>query len=98
MIPLDQAGEWREIEMYTVKWIERGKESEPVEIDESIHTDLDRIVYICKDALYGVRLRHFARPPDGFIVVDHDGQEVRRWVDSRRSNAGAPDVQAPPAN
>jgi hypothetical protein len=66
--------------MYCVKWIQRGNEANPIEIDESIHTDLDRIVYFCKDALYGVRLRHFARPPDGFIVVDAEGAEVRRWI------------------
>ena len=84
--------------MYCVKWIQRGRESEPVAIDESIHTDLDRIVYSCKDALYGVRLRHFARPPDGFIVVDDEGLEVRRWLGSTSSNADAPDRPARPAD
>jgi hypothetical protein len=34
-----------------------------------------------------MRLRHIAAPPDGFIVVDNDGKEVRRWFDSKRSKA-----------
>jgi hypothetical protein len=30
-----------------------------------------------------MRLRHIARPPDGFLVVDDDGKEVRRWFGAR---------------
>jgi hypothetical protein len=26
-----------------------------------------------------MRLRHIATPPDGFIVSDVDGRELRRW-------------------
>jgi hypothetical protein len=30
--------------MFSVKWFERGKESNPVEVENSILTDLDRVV------------------------------------------------------
>jgi hypothetical protein len=45
----------------------------------SVFTDLDKIVASCKEDLYGMRLRHIATPPDGFIVCDVDGRELRRW-------------------
>ena len=64
--------------MFSVKWFEHGK-SDPVEVENSILTDLDRVVSFCQEALLGMRLRHIARPPDGFVVVDDDGREVRRW-------------------
>lgn len=69
--------------MYSMKWVERGKEGEPVEVENSILTDLDRIVASGQEALVGMRLRHIARPPDGFLVVDDDGKEVRRWFGAR---------------
>jgi predicted NAD/FAD-binding protein len=68
--------------MFRIKWIERGKEDEPVEVENSILTDLERVVTFCREALYGMKLRHIRRPPDGFVVVDADGREVRRWFDS----------------
>jgi hypothetical protein len=76
--------------MFSVKWFERGKEEEPVEVENSILTDLDRIVVFCKDAFYAMRLRHIARPPDGFIVVDDDGKELRRWPGSARQDGAIP--------
>jgi|HubBroStandDraft_6_1064221.scaffolds.fasta_scaffold1027592_1 hypothetical protein len=64
--------------MFSVKWFERGKESNPVEVENSILTDLDRVVSSSQGGLLGMRLRHIAKPPDGFIVVDDNGNEVRR--------------------
>jgi hypothetical protein len=69
--------------MFSVKWVERGKESDPVEVENSILTDLDRVVSSSQEGLVGMRLRHIARPPDGFLVVDNDGREVRRWFAAR---------------
>jgi hypothetical protein len=64
--------------MFSVKWFERGKESNPVEVENSILTDLDRVVSSSQGGLLGMRLRHIAKPPDGFIVVEDNGNEVRR--------------------
>jgi hypothetical protein len=72
--------------MFTVKWMSHGK-TEPVEVENSILTDLDRVVSSALAGLEGMRLRHITAPPDGFIVVDNDGKEVRRCFDSRRSKA-----------
>jgi hypothetical protein len=34
-----------------------------------------------------MRLRHIAKPPDGFIVVDDNGNEVRRWFAAPAPNS-----------
>jgi hypothetical protein len=73
--------------MFRVKWIERGKDSDPVEVENSILTDLDKVIASAKDGILGMRLRHIARPPDGFIVADSDGKEVSRWVEPKPPNA-----------
>jgi hypothetical protein len=69
------------------KWIERGKEGDPVEVENSILTDLDKVIASAKDGILGMRLRPIARPPDGFIVADSDGKEVSRWVEPKPPNA-----------
>ena len=69
--------------MFSVKWLQRDKESEPVEVENSVFTDLDNVVSFCRATLLGMKLRHIARSPDGFIVVDSDGRELRRWFGSR---------------
>ena len=66
--------------MFIVKWVARFREHTPVETEESILTDLDDIVRSCKERLYGIRLRYVATPPDGFIVCDEGGKELRRWL------------------
>jgi hypothetical protein len=68
--------------MFSVKWVSRQNESQPIEIEHSVFTDLDKVVASCKEALYGKRLSHHALPPDGFIVADADGKELERWFGS----------------
>jgi hypothetical protein len=65
--------------MFSVKWVAHHKEAQPIAVENSVFTDLDKIVASCKEDLYGMRLRHIATPPDGFIVCDVDGRELRRW-------------------
>jgi hypothetical protein len=65
--------------MFSVKWVAQHKEAQPIAVESSVFTDLDKIVASCKEDLYGMRLRHIATPPDGFIVCDVDGRELRRW-------------------
>ena len=72
--------------MFTVKWVSRENESQPVVIESSVFTDLDKVVASCREALYGMRLKHIGLPPDGFIVADADGKELRRWFGSYMPN------------
>jgi hypothetical protein len=65
--------------MFVVKWVLRFDDQHPMEVEESILTNLDEIVASCKERLYGVRLRFATNPPDGFIVCDEHGKELRRW-------------------
>ncbi len=65
--------------MFVVKWFLRFDDSKPLAVEESIHTDLDEIVASSKERLYGMRLRYVTTPPDGFVVCDEDGRELRRW-------------------
>jgi hypothetical protein len=78
--------------MFTIKWVVRYHEHKPVEVEESALTDLGRIVGRCKEELYAKRLRNILKPPDGFIVCDEDGNELRRWMTSpiEAPNAIAP--------
>jgi hypothetical protein len=68
--------------MFSVRWLESGKESDPVEVENSIFTDLDKVVSFGKGEFFGMRSRHIARPPNGFVVVDAEGKEVSRWFAS----------------
>jgi hypothetical protein len=68
--------------MFSVKWGTRQNENQPIETESSVFTDLDQLVASCREALYGMRLRHIALPPDGFIISDADGKELRRWFGS----------------
>jgi hypothetical protein len=64
-----------------VKWFERSSDPEPVEVEKSIDTDLDGVVALGRAALVDMRSGHMTNPPSGFVVVDPDGNEVRRWFE-----------------
>jgi hypothetical protein len=42
---------------------------------------------------FSMRLRYIQSPPDGFVVVDDDGKELRRWLAS--DNATTRSVATP---
>ena len=65
--------------MFIVKWFRSGDETNPVWVENSLLTDLDTVVSFCQEAHAQMRLKHPAMPPDGFIVADADGVELRRW-------------------
>ena len=67
--------------MFTVKWVVRHRENQPVAIQDSVFIELDKVVASCKEDLYGMRTHHFAAPPDGFIVFSEEGRELRRWFE-----------------
>jgi hypothetical protein len=68
--------------MFEVKWItyRAGKLVDVVEIEHSEMRRLDEVVAALQFRLPRMRLRHPVNPPDGFVVLDKDGNELRLWV------------------
>jgi hypothetical protein len=72
--------------MFTVKRVKHRYERLPIEIETS-HGDLDALVSSCQWKLSEMREKHPMNPPDGFLVFDEAGNEVRRWFASERPHA-----------
>jgi hypothetical protein len=72
--------------MYAIKWVMHEHEAEPVEEETSCHGDLDAVVLSCQRRLSIMREKHPFDLPDGFLVFDDEGNEVRRWFRSPRSH------------
>jgi hypothetical protein len=72
--------------MFGVKWVVHRHETQPVEV-ENIHLhDLDKVMESCQARLSEMRRKQSNTPPDGFLVFDSAGDEVRRWFESARLN------------
>jgi hypothetical protein len=69
--------------MFSVKWVTHHNESKPIEI-ERVHLELDEVVAACIARLPKMRLDRIKTSPDGFLVCDEAGREVRRWFGSSR--------------
>jgi hypothetical protein len=78
--------------MFTVKWIARFDEGAPVEVEDSVFTDIEKVFSIAKERLYQLTLRHSLRPPDGFLICDEDGREHRRWREPSLAAAAEPEA------
>jgi hypothetical protein len=70
--------------MFAVKWVMHRHETEPVEVEDSVLADLDALVLSCQWRLSEMRQMHSSNPPDGFLVFDTNGKEIRRWFGSER--------------
>lgn len=68
--------------MFKVKWITRFNDHRPIAIEDSILIDVDKVFTSCRERLYGKRFERFGVPPDGFVICDEDGKELRRWLAS----------------
>lgn len=68
--------------MFNVKWVTHSNEIEPIEVEYAVEQNLYDLVSFCLARLPFVRLRYPRTPPDGFLVFDNAGQEVRRWFGS----------------
>jgi hypothetical protein len=68
--------------MFTVKWVIRGKEAAPIESEAFGVSHVDTLIVASRYRMEMMRLKHPDTPPDGFIVLDHDGKEIGRWFDS----------------
>lgn len=72
--------------MFSVRWVIHYCELEPIKIENFIQGELDELVSSCIRRLHILRLWQVPRPPDGFLVTDAAGREVRRWFASSRSD------------
>ena len=69
---------------FKVKWVVHRYETLPVEIESDVVQDLDKLVSCCQERFFEMRLKYPNTPPDGFLVFNSDGNEVRRWFESAR--------------
>ena len=71
-------------EHFKVKWVVHRYETLPVEIESGVVQDLDKLVSCCQERFFEMRLKYPNTPPDGFLIFNSDGNEVRRWFESAR--------------
>lgn len=66
--------------MFTVKWIVRFEENRPIEVEPAKHADRDGLVAFCQGQITAKRISYASTPPDGFVICDERGKELRRWL------------------
>ena len=66
--------------MFTVKWVVRGKEAEPVESESFRVNHVDTLIVACRYRMDMMRLKYLESPPDGFIVFDRNGVVRRKFI------------------
>ncbi len=71
-------------EEFSVRWVVHRYEPLPVAIEYCAGQDLDKIVESCRSRLSEMRGKHPNTPPDGFLVLNGAGAELRRWFGSSR--------------
>jgi hypothetical protein len=69
---------------FSVKWVVHRYETLPVTVEHCDREDVDQIVETCRTRLSEMRDKHPDTPPDGFLVFNGNGIEVRRWFESAR--------------
>jgi ribose 1,5-bisphosphokinase PhnN len=81
----DKAAEFEQAcKDFSVNWVVHRHETQPVEVEHSVIQDLDRLVKTCRRRFSEMKLKYPNTPPDGFLVLDGAGDEVRRWFESAR--------------
>lgn len=68
---------------YVVRYIRRTVKERTMITETTPVDDLDMVVELAMARLRELRY-HLTPPPDGFIVVDEDGAEKRRWIEPRK--------------
>jgi hypothetical protein len=61
--------------MFTVKWVVRGKEDEPIESERFRLNHVSTLIMACR-RMAMMQLKYPETPPDGFIVLDRTGKEL----------------------
>jgi hypothetical protein len=68
--------------MFRIKWMTHLSEIGMIETDNAIGNDLDKLAYSCIQKLPKMRMNSSGISPDGFIILNDKGTEVRRWFGS----------------
>jgi hypothetical protein len=71
-------------EHFSVKWVVHRYETLAVEVENCPLQNLDKIVESCRGRLPEMRRKYPNTPPDGFLVFNGAGNELRRWFESPR--------------
>jgi hypothetical protein len=71
-------------EHFSVKWVVHQYETLAVEVENSALQNLDKVVESCRRRLPEMRRKYPITPPDGFLIFNGAGNEVRRWFGSPR--------------
>jgi hypothetical protein len=71
-------------EEFSVSWVVHRYETLPVKVEHCVFQHLDKLVESCRARFPEMRGRHPNTPPDGFLIFDGAGTEVRRWFQSPR--------------
>jgi hypothetical protein len=71
-------------EEFSVSWVVHRYETLPIVIEHCVDEDLDQIVESCRARFPDMRGKYPSTPPDGFLVFNGAGTEVRRWFESPR--------------
>jgi hypothetical protein len=69
---------------FSVSWVVHRYETLPVTIEHCVGEDLYQIVESCRARLPEMRDKYPNTPPDGFLVFNGAGCEMRRWFESAR--------------
>jgi len=70
--------------MFSIRWVTHGNEENDSMMEKSLLPDADAVIASCLERLPLMQERNLVSPPDGFIVFDGKGHEVRRWFGSAR--------------
>ena len=68
-------------EHFSVKWVVHRYETLPVEVERDVPQNLNKLVESCRGRTSDMRRKYPNTPPDGFLVFDSNGNEVRRWFE-----------------
>ena len=71
--------------MFTVRWVAHRNEEDASKTENSLLPNADAVVASCLERLPLMRERELVSPPDGFIVSDASGKELRRFFGSART-------------
>lgn len=66
---------------FTVKWVVRGKEAEPLESERFSVRNVETLATACRYRIALMRLKFAETPPNGFVIFDDAGKEVHRWLE-----------------
>jgi hypothetical protein len=69
--------------MFTVQWIVHGREAAPIESEAFRVGHVSTLITACRYRMELMQRKYPETPPDGFIVFDHEGKEISRWLGTR---------------